>query len=80
MDSCVQSVNSKFELSTLLVFSFSGKLWFFNMNMNFSMKGFVNMNILVFHTPSEIGKKVIRVRYADFLTLQRIFKGTVHMN
>ena len=44
MDSCVQSVNSKFKLSTLLVFSFSGKLWFFNMNMNFSMKGFANMN------------------------------------
>ena len=35
---------------------------------------------LVFHTPSEIRKKLIRVRYADFLTLQSIFKGTVHMN
>ena len=34
----------------------------------------------VFHRPSEIRKKLLRVRYADFLTLQSIFKGTVHMN
>ena len=34
---------------------------------------------LVFHTPSEMSKKVIRVKYVDFLTLRRIFKGTVRM-
>ena len=36
--------------------------------------------LLVFHRLSEIRKKLLRVRYADFLTLQSIFKGTVHMN
>ena len=36
--------------------------------------------ILVFHIPSEMGKKGIRIRYVDFLTLQSKLKCTADMN
>ena len=36
--------------------------------------------ILVFQTPSEMSKKGIRVRYADFFTLRSKLKFTVDMN
>ena len=37
---------------------------------------------MVFHTPSEMSKKGIRVTYAEaeFMSLMKIFKGTVDMN
>ena len=35
---------------------------------------------IVFQTPWEISSKGIRMRYADFLTVLSIFKGTVNMN
>ena len=36
--------------------------------------------ILVFHIPSEMGKKGIRIRYVDFLILQSKLKCTADMN
>ena len=36
--------------------------------------------VLVFQTSSEMGKKRIRVRYTELMTLLSIFKVTVHMN
>ena len=34
----------------------------------------------VFQKPSEMSIKGIRVRYADFLALLNVFKGTVNVN
>ena len=36
--------------------------------------------VLVFYKSSEMSKKEIRVRYAEFLTLRSKLKGTVDMN
>ena len=47
--------------------------WIFNSK-------FVLNTPLVVQTPSEMEIKGIRVRYADFMTLQSTFKGTVDMN
>ena len=37
-------------------------------------------SFLVFHAPWEMSKKKIKVKYADFLTLQSTFKGSVDIN
>ena len=36
--------------------------------------------VLVFHTPSEMSKKGIRVTYTELITLLSIFKVTVDMD
>ena len=50
---------------------------------SFNLKNLVLAIILiflVFHTPSEMIKRGIKLLYAELITLLSIFKGTVHMN